>query len=98
MDGIDLTDPKTETTVIWATGFCRHYSFLSDSLSDQLWDADRSILQNEGGVTDSPGLYVLGYRWLKRKGSNFVDGVGKDAQDLSQQIISDAERDNVRLS
>jgi len=72
--------------VIWATGFCRSYPFLSDDLTNRLWDSERKILCNQGGITPQPGMYVLGYRWLRRKNSNFVDGVGEDANDLAEHI------------
>ncbi|CAB9531905.1 FAD binding domain (Partial), partial [Seminavis robusta] len=79
-------EQATRMCIIWATGFTRQYPFLSESLHERLWDAERFILENHGGITTHPGLYVLGYRWLRRKHSNFVDGVGDDARELAQHI------------
>ncbi|NIM02063.1 MAG: pyridine nucleotide-disulfide oxidoreductase, partial [Acidobacteria bacterium] len=36
--------------------------------------------------TDEPGLYVLGMRFQRRKNSNFIDGVGNDAAELSRHL------------
>lgn len=72
--------------VVWATGFNRSYPFLSKSLAEELWDPARNIIRNDGGVTSKPGFYVLGYRWMRRKHSNFVDGVGTDASDIANHL------------
>jgi len=39
-------------------------------------------------VTDVPGLYVLGLRFLYRRDSNFIDGVGRDARFLAARITA----------
>ncbi len=39
-----------------------------------------------GGITTSPGLYVLGLQFLRRRNSNFIDGVGIDAEELSRHM------------
>jgi putative flavoprotein involved in K+ transport len=74
--------------ILWATGFTRQYPFLDERIMSKLWDAERCVLRNEGGITPQPGLYVLGYRWLRRKHSNFVHGVGEDAMELAQHMAS----------
>ena len=48
-------------------------------------DADGEIA-HEGGVTAAPGLYVLGLRFQCRRTSNFIDGVGRDAEALAAAI------------
>ena len=42
---------------------------------------------HDGGVTPSPGLYVLGLRFLRRRRSNFIDGVGRDAEELAGEVL-----------
>jgi putative flavoprotein involved in K+ transport len=37
-------------------------------------------------VTSAPGLYVLGLRFLRRRNSNFLGGVGADAAALAAEI------------
>jgi putative flavoprotein involved in K+ transport len=41
---------------------------------------------HDGGVTPSPGLYVLGLNFLRRRRSHFIGGVGLDAEDLAPHI------------
>jgi len=68
-------------TVIWATGYRRRYPWLRVPVLD-----GRGEIRHSGGVTPSPGLYVLGMQFQRRRNSNFIDGVGKDAFCLSRAI------------
>jgi putative flavoprotein involved in K+ transport len=68
-------------TIIWATGFRRNYTWLQVPILDSTGE-----IIHAGGVTPSPGLYVLGLRFLRRRNSNFLDGVGADAADLSAEV------------
>ena len=43
-------------------------------------------LVHEGGVTRLPGLYAIGYRFLRRRNSSFISGVGGDAEELADHI------------
>jgi putative flavoprotein involved in K+ transport len=76
------------STVIWATGFLRRYDWLRVPVLDA-----RGELRHSGGVTDSPGLYAIGLRFLRRRNSNFIDGVGADAFELSAHIAGHLGRD-----
>lgn len=77
---IDLRADRI-TTVLWATGYRRSYSWLKVPVRDE-----RGEIRHKGGITDEPGLYVLGIRFMRRKNSNFIDGVGNDAAELSQHL------------
>jgi putative flavoprotein involved in K+ transport len=68
-------------TVVWATGYERLYPWLQVPVLD-----DDGEIRHEGGVTPEPGLYVLGMRFQRTKGSNLIDGVGRDAEVLSQHL------------
>jgi putative flavoprotein involved in K+ transport len=68
-------------TVLWATGFRRDYSWLHVPVIDA-----RGEIRHEGGIVSEPGLYVLGLRFLRRRNSNFLDGVGADATELAKHI------------
>jgi len=76
-------------TVVWATGYRRSYPWLRVDVLD----AGGEIL-HDGGVTPSPGLYVLGLQFLRTRKSSFLDGVGDDAAYLAERIArrSDAAR------
>ncbi len=68
-------------TVMWATGFRPDYSWLKVPVLDA-----RGRLEHDGGVVSSPGLYVLGLPFMRRRNSQFIDGVGKDAEELSEHL------------
>jgi putative flavoprotein involved in K+ transport len=78
--GLDLRREGI-TTVLWATGFRRRYDWLRVPVLDA-----RGELRQTGGVTDSPGLYAIGLRFMRRRNSSFIDGVGADAFELSAHI------------
>jgi putative flavoprotein involved in K+ transport len=70
-------------TVLWATGYRRSTAWLKVPVHDR-----HGEIMHEGGVTPAPGLYVLGLRVLRRRNSNFIDGVGRDAQELADHIAA----------
>ena len=78
-----VIDFRTENikTVVWATGYDRLYPWLKVPVLD-----DRGEIRHDGGVTPEPGLYVLGIRFQRTKGSNLIDGVGRDAEELSKHL------------
>jgi putative flavoprotein involved in K+ transport len=68
-------------TVLWATGYRRTYPWLHLNLLDK-----HGELRHCGGVTEEPGIYVIGLRRQRRNNSNFIDGVGDDALFLSNHL------------
>jgi putative flavoprotein involved in K+ transport len=68
-------------SVVWATGYRRRYDWLEMPLTDSAGE-----LRHDGGLTAAPGVYVLGLRFLRRRNSNFIDGVGRDAEALAADI------------
>lgn len=76
-------DLKAENirTVLWATGFRRDYSWLTVPVLDAAGE-----IIHRGGITPAPGLYVLGLRFMRRRKSSFIDGVGGDAEALAERI------------
>ena len=71
-------------TIIWATGFRPDYSWLRIPVLDP-----KGNIRHDGGVvTESPGLYVLGLTFLRRRKSSLIDGVGDDARDLSAHLAA----------
>jgi putative flavoprotein involved in K+ transport len=45
---------------------------------------------HHAGITSYPGLYVLGLNFQRRRNSSFIDGVGGDAEYLTQHIAAAA--------
>jgi putative flavoprotein involved in K+ transport len=74
-------------TVVWATGFRRNYSWLHVPVLD-----GRGEIRHRGGVTSQPGLFVIGLPFLRRRNSNFIDGVGADARALTAGALDYLER------
>ncbi|TYC64387.1 FAD-dependent oxidoreductase [Rhodobacterales bacterium] len=70
------------TTVIWATGFVRDYSWLEVDAFDET-----GAPKHQRGVSDIPGVYFLGLPWQTRRGSSFIWGVWYDARYLSDHIV-----------
>jgi putative flavoprotein involved in K+ transport len=68
-------------TVVWATGFRRNYRWLHVPVLDAAGE-----IIHLGGVTPSPGLYVLGLRFLRRWSPSFIDAVGADATALAADM------------
>jgi len=70
-------------TVVWATGHRRSYRWLRPPVLD----AHGEIRQRRGR-TPVRGLYVLGQRFQHRRSSNFIGGVGRDAEDVAAHIAT----------
>lgn len=75
--GLDLEREGIQT-VLWATGFKPEYPWLEVPVVDE-----RGEIRQTGGVTDAPGFYTLGLRFMRRRKSSFLDGVGDDARHLT---------------
>jgi putative flavoprotein involved in K+ transport len=70
-------------TILWATGFRRNYSWLKVPVLDA-----RGEIRHRGGVTSQPGLFAIGLPFLRRRNSNFIDGVGADAHVLAAAVAT----------
>jgi len=77
-----LTDGSIGT-IIWATGYARSFGWL-----EPLALGADGELAHRDGVTSVPGLYALGFRFLRKRDSNFIGGVGTDAQAIAVEIAS----------
>ncbi len=71
-------------TIIWATGFRPDYGWLDVPVLDR-----KGMIGHDGGiVTGSPGMYLMGMPFLRRRKSTLIDGVGDDARDLSSHLAA----------
>lgn len=77
---IDLS-ARSIRSVVWATGYRRHYPWLELPVLD-----DSGEIAHHSGVTRVPGVYVLGLNFQRRRSSSYIDGVGNDARILAQSI------------
>ena len=80
--GMDLTSGEIRT-IIWATGFRPDYSWLDIPVLDR-----KGLIRHDGGVVASPGMYLMGMQFLRRRKSALIDGAGADAKDLSEHLAN----------
>lgn len=69
-------------TVLWATGYCWDYGSWVDL---PLFDEFGYPVQQRG-VTEHPGLYVLGLHYLHKLKSGLFLGVGEDAEHVASHL------------
>ena len=90
-DPQEISDPILEldlkaagiTSVIWCSGFRYDYGWVKLPLFDGTGEP-----VHRRGVTGCPGVYFLGLRWLYKRKSSFLSGMGEDAEYLADQIES----------
>ncbi len=44
------------------------------------------MIRHDGGVVDSPGMYLIGSPFLRRRKSSFIDGAHADALELIVEL------------
>jgi putative flavoprotein involved in K+ transport len=77
-------------TIVWAGGYRPDYSWLELPVLDR-----KGMVSHDGGVVCSPGVYLMGTQFLRRRKSVLIDGAGDDARDLSAHLaayLDDAPR------
>jgi putative flavoprotein involved in K+ transport len=77
---IDLQSGEIRS-IVWATGFRPDYSWLDVPVLDE-----KGLLRHDGGVVESPGMYVLGLPVLRRRKSSFIHGAEDDAHDVVDHL------------
>jgi putative flavoprotein involved in K+ transport len=70
-------------TIVWATGYRSDYAWLDVPIFDH-----RGRVRHDGGVVESPGMYMIGMPVLRCRRSSFIDGAGNDAHYLSAHLAS----------
>lgn len=68
-------------TVLWATGLRPNHAWLHAPVFDR-----RGALNHDRGVAPSPGLYVLGLPYLRRRKSSFIHGAEADVRELAAHL------------
>ena len=70
-------------TILWATGFRPDYSWLDVPVLNH-----KGMIRHDGGVAESPGLYVIGLPVLRRRKSSFIHGIEDDARDIHAHLAN----------
>jgi putative flavoprotein involved in K+ transport len=68
-------------TIVWASGYVRRYPWLKVPVLD-----GRGEIVHQGGVTAAPGLYTIGLNFMRRRRSAFIDGCGRDVDELAPMV------------
>ena len=90
--GMDFASGEIKT-IIWATGYRPDYSWLEVPVLDR-----KGLIRHDGGVVATPGLYLMGGVFLRRRKSTLIDGAGDDARDLSAHLASYLDGHLARLT
>lgn len=79
---LDLTNGRIRS-IVWATGFVPDFSWLDVPVTDR-----KGRIRHDGGAVVSPGMYVLGLTFLRRRKSSFIHGAEDDVRDLSTHLAA----------
>ena len=79
---LDL-DRSGVRSVVWATGFGPRLDFLDPALLDE-----SGRPRQREGIGEVPGLYCVGFVWLRRRASGLLPGVAADAEHVAEHIAS----------
>jgi putative flavoprotein involved in K+ transport len=80
--GMDLTSGEIKT-IIWATGYRPDHAWLEVPVFDR-----KGRIRHDGGIIPSPGMYLMGAQFLRRRKSALIDGAGDDARDLTDHLAA----------
>jgi putative flavoprotein involved in K+ transport len=80
--GLNLEDSGIRT-IIWATGYRPDYSWLEVPVLDR-----KGLIKHDGGITESPGMYLVGMPFLRRRKSSFIHGAEDDARFITQHLAT----------
>ena len=76
------------STVLWATGYRQDLGWIEPRITDEM-----GFARQVRGVTEIPGLYLIGSLWQYDQTSATLFGVGRDARVLSERMgLSDRAR------
>mgnify|MGYP000205609115 CR=1 FL=1 len=81
---------ETPDAVVWATGFRTDHSWIDLPVLD-----DDGRVRHRRGVTDVPGLYLLGLSWQHTRGSALLGFVEDDARFIAGRIDEHARTHSV---
>ena len=70
-------------SIVWCTGFRPDFRWIEAPIFE-----DTGYPRHHRGVTEIPGLYFLGLRFLHRLNSSLVGGVGADAEHVVSALVA----------
>ena len=79
-EALDLREAGV-ATIIWCTGVSGDFGWLRVPVLDA-----RGTPLHDGGVSTVPGLYFLGFPWLRRRKSGIIFGIAEDAERIAAEV------------
>jgi putative flavoprotein involved in K+ transport len=70
-------------SIIWATGFAPDFGWVKCAPLNQ-----HGLPTHQRGITEIPGLYLIGLSWLSRRASAFIFGAEHDATHIANHIAT----------
>lgn len=83
---LDLKENNINS-IIWATGFDHDHSYIKLPVFD-----DKGKLIHKDGIPGFPGLYFLGYPWLRTRKSPILFGIIEDAKFVVDKLYDYAKQ------
>jgi putative flavoprotein involved in K+ transport len=79
---LDLKENNINT-IIWSTGFDHDHSYIKLPVFD-----DKGKLIHKDGIPEFPGLYFLGYPWLRTRKSPILFGIIEDVKFVVDKLYN----------
>ena len=74
-------------SIIWATGFDVDYRYIKLPVFD-----NKGKLKHKDGIPILPGIYFLGYPWLRSRKSPILFGIRDDVEFISKKVYEYAKK------
>jgi putative flavoprotein involved in K+ transport len=68
-------------SIVWTTGFTGDFSYLKGHPFDKFGHPS-----HHNGISDLPGVYVIGLPWLRKRKSGIVCGISEDAKFVAERM------------
>ena len=75
------------TSIIWSTGFDADFSYIKLPIFDT-----NGKLIHKDGIPELPGLYFIGYPWLRSRKSTILFGIIDDAESIVAKMLADLKQ------
>jgi len=76
---------KNITTIIWSTGFSADFSYIKIPVFD-----NQGNLRHKDGLPFIPGLYFIGFPWLRSRKSTILFGIKDDAEFICDKVYENS--------
>ncbi|HEV8286171.1 MAG TPA: NAD(P)/FAD-dependent oxidoreductase [Chitinophagaceae bacterium] len=71
------------SSIIWSTGFSVDFGYIKPPVFDS-----EGKLKHKDGIPTVPGLYFVGYPWLRSRKSSIIFGIKDDAEFIAAKVYS----------